>query len=1310
MADYGNYFTSNSGNYNYFTKGHTYDDSPWEIVSVSSNGNVSKPINGAEFDGNNITCYLRTTNNLNTSKEVKNGSNHVAYFKWITDNKNTKGSITGDFKFCPFKSVTDSSFIEPTGLDDNNHGVSPYASKIGPVELLTNLNIKGTTYTAGYRKHKVQYDPSIKYDLNSYNYGTNNNYMDDGKTPLTGLHNITYQYGAYQTFYNEEDPYCILNISVVNHDNENSTSKPFFELSDKRMEYRINHSYSYNPYVNTATWNTINRISITHNTLSTFAKELVFTYDSNYNSVSYDGGTVNVEAKAWYNNAYDRFTTSTATDDGFTTYKRYADITYTLSVKNSSTMPSGTNSYTLRVWQPGSQLKISYNWSIEGNPDWAHLSNTTGNKTTVIFNDQGDSKPNVGGVFSIEMNEFGGYPGAGLNGKITGFDYSLPINKSQRSCVLKQNMVISNCWKQNITPIDKSGQPYRTLSLTQRGMTWNDPTVDMHWKVKQGKKITTTYNDTYEHGWPTIYENFNEVANDGSEITTSWDHNTRSKNIYILLPKISTPWVNTYSSGTIKVHRIGATSAQYGLTFSYQSGIYSMGLEPNIEFRPGYTSGISSRTWVLTNISNINTNEAEGSVGKFNDTEITLIGQQPKNYTYGDVTVSWKDTNKTDYLSFSATSKTWNNNNDDYIFSISYTENSPTIGGWNATADNGTITFTSTTKNSKSRVTHIKFSGTTYQDGAIKFNPSISMLTISQKGTDISGTIIISTEGTGIASCDNFPPYPIDGVSQTATYSLNPPLKRNITGPGDVGLTSNIEVESIPYNQSTVTIYAVGEPDIESYNTKKQDYKITVTSNIVSKYPANHSDGIVASGTVAPIDPSYKYQYRLNNGNWTNFENTDESEINIGINDGKYTQTYPALIVNSETDIRNGIYNYTTGVECTGSNKKTHTVDIRIIDNNDSSKLYEGESMNLIQNGLSGHCYVIGGNFTIYIQPVINCIINGNASLTEVTEKVNGLNDKNNCGKFTAEPANTNYDYSGAYDKSDERSYNTKNLSQIKATQHGESKTFAKGTTSINEVYGIASSGPARVAIYANNTYRKWKIDYKYKVKASDETTWHTQTSTYTGSDKYTGFYAYRHISWDNGKTFTRLASNLSVTKTATKLGTYSVILRWGKDATDDSLGEKAVKKFTFVYSEGEGESITEYRINSVEITVDKPNITYTYFDYLDKGLEESITCTVKVKNSIIDVEERTSKDGGTTWSDWGPSYNYKKSYVWEMNDSFSGASDTCIQNIKMGTNGTDGNTQTVEFRLTVTTPDGQSETATCKSIWNYYGITYYNG
>ena len=106
MADYGNHFTSNSGNYNYNTRGHSYDDSGWVIVGLANSGNVSQPIphpNGAEFTGNNTTCYFYTTNHMTKpNREVKTGNDYVAYFKWTTDNKNTKGSIDGDFNFYPF--------------------------------------------------------------------------------------------------------------------------------------------------------------------------------------------------------------------------------------------------------------------------------------------------------------------------------------------------------------------------------------------------------------------------------------------------------------------------------------------------------------------------------------------------------------------------------------------------------------------------------------------------------------------------------------------------------------------------------------------------------------------------------------------------------------------------------------------------------------------------------------------------------------------------------------------------------------------------------------------------------------------------------------------------------------------------------------------------------------------------------------------------------------------------------------------------------------------------------------------------------
>ena len=55
-------------------------------------------------------------------------------------------------------------------------------------------------------------------------------------------------------------------------------------------------------------------------------------------------------------------------------------------------------------------------------------------------------------------------------------------------------MTVTNCCAQNITPKTSSGQPYQSLTLTQNGMTWKNPSFDMKWKVTQKSKTTTSVN------------------------------------------------------------------------------------------------------------------------------------------------------------------------------------------------------------------------------------------------------------------------------------------------------------------------------------------------------------------------------------------------------------------------------------------------------------------------------------------------------------------------------------------------------------------------------------------------------------------------------------------------------------------------------------------------------------------------------------------------------------------------------------------------------------------------------------------------
>ena len=90
------------------------------------------------------------------------------------------------------------------------------------------------------------------------------------------------------------------------------------------------------------------------------------------------------------------------------------------------------------------------------------------------------------------------------------------------------------------------------------------------------------------------------------------------------------------------------------------------------------------------------------------------------------------------------------------------------ISRWTASASGGSLTFKSTTKNSSSTSGTISFYGSTYQDGVL--TPSPSTITISQNGTNISGTITIKGTGAGINTCSTSAAYPIDGNTTNLNY------------------------------------------------------------------------------------------------------------------------------------------------------------------------------------------------------------------------------------------------------------------------------------------------------------------------------------------------------------------------------------------------------------------------------------------------------------------------------------------------------------------------------------------------------------
>lgn len=1285
MADYGNNFTSNSGNYNYNTRGHSYDDSGWVIVGLTNSGNVSQPIphpNGAEFTGNNTTCYFYTTNHMaKPNREVKTGNDYVAYFKWATDNKNTKGSIDGNFNFYPFGSKTDSRFVEPTGLDDTKHGVSPYSNSNNNIISRTNLTVKGTTFTAGYRRHKIQYEPSIRYDLASYNYGTNDNYKSDGSTKATGGRVVTQRYDAFQTFYNVEDPYSVLNISITNHDDTKSSSPTFCTLTNNKSEYRISHSYTYNPYKNSATWNNTNYLSFTYNTLPTYPKELVFTYGSNYNSISYDGGTITVEAKARYNGTYDRFTTSTANDDGFSSYKRYVDVTYSLSTFNSSTTPTGSNTYTFRIWQPGSKLGISYNWSIDSNPSWVHLSTTSGNTTKITFDDQGDDKPSVGGTLSLSLNNTNISNGGSTTGSVSGVSWAAPTNKAARSCVLRQNMTVTNCCAQNITPKTSSGQPYQTLTLKQNGMYWNNPSFDMKWKVTQKSKTTTTYNDNYEHGWPTVIIGGVETS-DGTEKTTGWNYNTSSKSVSIIMPTINRPSINAYSSGKVTITK-GSNDA-----VSYKGGSITINLDPNITFKPGFISGVSERTWTISNIVNNATNQEYWTLNKFNDVVIKLPAIAATNQAFVDATLSWRDTGTQD-LTFSKSSRTWNNSNSDDSFTATLAPNLPTIGSWSASASDGTLRFTSTTRNSGSTSGTISFSGSTYQNNIL--TPSPSTITISQNGTNISGAINIKAEGTGVKTCTSSVTYPIDGSTTSGSFTLNDALQRYVTGAGS--LTADIYGPSgnISVNGESIYVNSSGSPSTDSEASKTQSWSISATSNIVSTNPSGGNP--IISGTIKPLSPGYHYEYKLNSGSWQR-----STSFSIGSNIGSVTANSSAtLTATTYTDIKDGIYKYERGHYHRNSTSTIpHKVTIRVVDDHDSKKIYEGGSDSKNQSGDSGEDYYKGGSWTITPANDYNCIV----STTEINYTGSEyVSSESGIGAFNVTPdwyaSNTSYpdgnnsvDGPGyVSDYSNTISRGSVDNASPNSELFGDDKTFQPNET-ISQEYGVKSSSPDIITKTTSTSGSiTWKYKYLYSVISDDPyDPWHFTKHEADGrydppADTVNTKY-YRCVN-NNGSGWVRLSES-SKTFTATSTGTYTVEIAWmttdsnGNYTTD---GYKGYNKHTITV----GQITRIYRLLvSISGGSDK-----TAFDTTDWTLTATVTAQYK--------------DGSGSWTNTTTPSGI--SYAWSGASGSGSTATVGVSSVPMGPDGDHTGTKNVSVTVSLSGYTNGSATVTL----GRYGKSYYN-
>lgn len=1347
MAEYGNNFTSSSNNYKQTTSGHNESASDWTIVTRPNNAKVV--VSNTIDAGNNTTIYglnEEMPSYIQTRYLEDTLGYYIVYFPF-NENANTKGSISGNFSATIDSTQGTKIFQEPTSYDDTSNGY-PTGITVTESLLRKGLVVKGTTDTRGYRKEQIQYTPYIEFNKDS---------NDDGTTTSHATVDTVSRYDAFQTFYNFPDPYATLSIlSVENHDDEHSTSPIFCTITNPNTTYKINHSYTYSPYVNSATWDKDTLFKFTYNQLPTYPKQLVFTYSSNWNSVSYDGGTVNVEAKALLEGTYQGFTTSTATDTGFTTYKRCVDISYLGVVANSSTMPTGNIAgngkaiaYTMRIWQPASELSISYTWTLpipmatttgevpyylpNGKFDLFNSKYTEqGNTTTVVFNrqdhDKGSSTGTLANYFTIDgsscntielSNAAYTYPKGSVLGEvyISGVEWKAPINRTARTVTLQQNMQITNCIAQNITPKDSNGMPYKTLTLTQQGMKWNNPAFNMKLQVEQVTKDTSTYKDDYDFGYPVLVIADDNYVDGGSSYTCIYDGNEHTiywpypidKKYYCayLENKIPTPYVTSSANGNFN---ISPTAIEVPSYLQYTT---TVGVTPNLTFTSGYTSGVSGRTWKIKNTSNVNTEEQYGTVGTFEDVTLKLDSIALTNISYSTVTITangnrtqssdgmpiYIDRNSvgqvTAYSYSFEGSSTWDNDRNSRTFNLTVPANEPTIGEWKVSNINVSsagnlygMSLTSTTKNASTRTGSLKFSASTNKLGTITCNDNASTYVgFTQPGTNISGTISYTFDVCDWRICamqSGTTNYPIDGTISRVSLNFN--FSRGIkyvTGVGSVG-TSITTSSPISVSGQYIYFKHTGTPTAEADSDKSITYTFRATSNIVSEYAAGCDSDIVVQGTLLPTGPNYKYQYSRDNSTWYDYSSSGTSSIYASSNYGSTTSTAATLTTNGASDIRNGLYDYKVGSWYRySSSSRTHTIYTRVVDTNDTSIIYYGGSASITQSGAGEASGTNTGNFTITIRGVSNC------SVSPTTVTVNYSSDKSNCGSFSASPSNTSYNYSGAYSKSDTRGYDTSNVDRASATKVGSDKTYNYGDT-ISETYGV--SGVTDTVLIRATGSRTWKVDYQYSVQASNEGSAHTQTSTFNGYDSYSSYYVYAYISF-NGGSYSRYSSSNS-TRTATSKGTYSVSVKWATSASGTALNSVS---YSFTYDTYPLK--TEYQITTCYISVSDKS--YTAFD------NPGSTWSVTASTSVV-VQKRTSSDNGATWTTWASTNDYSASVTYA--GYLSGSGTTASGSMSQGSSATDGNTKTITFTLKVTCYDNSTtKTATATSKWTWYGKTYYN-
>ena len=1133
----GSAFTKSSGPIKYYTNGSSDSGAGMKIIS---NPDPTKIVLSTTYQiGNNVNTYSDGDNVVYRQDIIGNWC-HIYYF--FPENRNTKGNIGGNGN-------TDQFYLSTNKVTSDNGSLN---SGIYNIDL-NPPSIKGTTNTKGYRRIYTYYTPNITYRPDEGLNGT------DSKTS-TAVEEI--RQDGFQAFYNNPDPYGVFSIKLTNNGNTYSGIPKFVTLKKNGIaikdgtyvssKYEINSSYAYNPYKNDASISDRYYYEVSENKLSTYKKELVFTYDSKYNQLAVSGDNLTVYAKAKLNDTYQGFTTSTATDNGFTTYDRTASLIWEFKTYNcSSNVANKSNTETLT--QNGKKIGISYTWSLENNTDttssWASISPTNLNDPTknnsvkLQVKNQG-AKPG-GAIGTLKLNcETSMNPGESKTGNISGISWTSQTNKKARSVTLVSKLKVTNCLSQNIWSSngnDTDGMPIKKLIVTQLGSNYQSPAFNIN-----NISIIPSTSNPNQNIYPKVLI--------GDEILDSINKNTNVRIDYnsdvpvkIIAPTISGEGtVQSKTTGKIDVYNTKNPSSSV-------LGLHSDGtidgtnyplikLSPTLTFVKGYAKGSSEYNWTLktsnVSLSSINSTNISG-LNKFtSDYNIKVNKTDSSTYFSGLATlkVSLPDNrysikrSPTSILGMQSSIFSWQGNNsstsenisgsgvstsilsNDRSFYLIGPNNKYELGDWDASfnSQNNNITISSSTKNKNSISTYIQFEATnkegdtgrlqvaTNHSSGTQLTDSTAQLRVTQTGGTCEGKINFTSTGAVNLNYTQVD-YPAN-TSGNATYICQNLFKLasqklpKVTGIGNVTpqfILNGSVIDNIGPEGGTVGINIIGEPICETSSDCDQPWTISATSTISqSSISGNHpiSGNPIASGIIKGGDVNYVKYYNFNHEKDTKWDSS--TTVNIPSNTKTLTTNIaPYLTYNdSKNDVSLGVFNYYPGLKVYTG---TSSIQYSLLANIwcvNSRKDFYSEPAYLTQVGEGGSSTIISTTYTFATE-------GANCTPGAVKQILNSITEIDNYGAF--EIRNIHSPISNP-------SRNQGSLSNLSTYIYNYSSNIKTDNIDIIGDYSSSLSTPDNLTLNANeSTVREFRID-------SSGTPIVMKKTYTTGSKSWNYIYAYK--------------------------------------------------------------------------------------------------------------------------------------------------------------------------------------------------------